>query len=144
MWFVSVFFFVIGVFLLFFGRIVDIYGVYWVFSIGMVWFLVWFFIFGFSMNYIMFIVIRVLGGFGLVVFLLMGIMLLGKLYCLGLRKNLVFVFYSVFVFIGFFLGIIMGGLMIEYFSWRWYFYIGFIILFIFLVVVFVIILKDME
>ncbi|KAK4196413.1 major facilitator superfamily domain-containing protein [Triangularia verruculosa] len=143
-WPASVFSLITGAFLLPFGRIADIYGAYWVFSAGMVWFSAWSLISGFSTNYVMLIVTRALGGFGPAAFLPTGIMLLGKLYRPGPRKNLVFALYSAFAPIGFFLGIITGGLTTEYLSWRWYFYIGSITLFISSAVAFVTIPKDGE
>lgn len=143
-WPASVFSLVTGAFLLPFGRIADIHGAYYVFCAGMVWFTIWSLISGFSTNYVMLIVTRALGGLGPAAFLPTSIMLLGKLYRPGPRKNLVFGLYSAFAPIGFFLGIIVGGATTQYMSWRWYFYIGSIILFITCGVAFMTIPRDRE
>lgn len=141
-WPSSVFSLVSGAFLLPFGRLADIHGGYWVFTLGLVWFSIWCLISGFSTNYKMLIATRALGGLGAAAFLPTGIMLMGKLYRPGPRKNLVFGLYSAFAPIGFFLGIIVGGLTTEYITWRWYFFIGSIILAVTCVVAFVTIPND--
>src|SRR5690349_20155417 len=78
----------------------------------------------------MLIVTRALGGLGPAAFLPTSIMLLGKTYRPGPRKNLVFSLWSAFAPIGFFLGIITGGATTEYLSWRWYFWLGCIVTFV--------------
>ncbi|KAK4164057.1 major facilitator superfamily domain-containing protein [Cladorrhinum sp. PSN259] len=143
-WPSSVFSLVAGAFLLPMGRLADIQGGYWVFNFGLVWFTVWCLVSGFSTNYTMLIVTRALGGLGAAAFLPTGIMLMGKLYRPGPRKNLVFGLYSAFAPIGFFLGIIIGGLTTEYISWRWYFFIGSMILGVTCAVAFVTIPNDRE
>ncbi|KAL1836255.1 hypothetical protein VTJ49DRAFT_5386 [Mycothermus thermophilus] len=105
-------------FLLPFGRLADIHGAYVVFNAGLIWFAIWSLISGFSTNYQMLIVARALGGLGPAAFLPTSIMLLGKTYRPGPRKNLVFSLWSAFAPIGFFLGIITGGAATEYLSWR--------------------------
>ncbi|KAK3905233.1 major facilitator superfamily domain-containing protein [Staphylotrichum tortipilum] len=141
-WPASVFSLVTGSFLLPFGRLADIHGAYIVFNFGLVWFSIWALISGFSTNYQMLIVARALGGFGPAAFLPTSIMLLGKTYRPGPRKNLVFSLWSAFAPIGFFLGIITGGATAEYMSWRWYFYFGSIILFIVCIASFITIPRD--
>lgn len=78
-WPASVFSLVTGAFLLPFGRLADIFGGYFVFVIGLIWFLIWSIIAGFSQNYIMLIFCRALQGFGPAAFLPSGIMLLGSI-----------------------------------------------------------------
>ena len=129
-WPSSVFSLVTGAFLLPFGRLADIYGAYHVFNIGLVWFSVWSLISGFSTNYQMLIVARALGGLGPAAFLPTSIMLMGKTYRPGPRKNLVFGLYSAFAPIGFFIGIIVGGAVTQFLSWRWYFWLGCIVTFL--------------
>ncbi|KAK3994322.1 major facilitator superfamily domain-containing protein [Cladorrhinum sp. PSN332] len=141
-WPSSVFSLVTGAFLLPMGRLADIHGGYWVFNSGLVWFTVWCLVSGFSTNYVMLIVTRALAGLGAAAFLPTGIMLMGKLYRPGPRKNLVFGLYSAFAPVGFFLGIIVGGLTTEYVTWRWYFFIGTIILAVTCAVAFVTIPND--
>lgn len=96
---------------------------------GLGWFFVWSLVAGFSQNYIMLIVMRALQGLGPAAFLPAGIMLLGSIYRPGPRKNLIFGLYGAFAPLGFFFGIIMGGVTGDYLSWRWYFWLGSIVLF---------------
>lgn len=126
-WPSSVFSLVAGAFLLPLGRVADIYGGYFVFIAGLAWFFIWNVIAGFSQNYQMLIATRALQGLGPAAYLPAGIMILGKIYRPGPRKNLIFSLYGAFAPLGFFLGIILGGATGEYLSWRWYFWIGSII-----------------
>ncbi|KAJ9157953.1 MFS general substrate transporter [Pleurostoma richardsiae] len=129
-WPASAFSLVTGSFLLPMGRVADMYGAYLVFMSGLVWFLIWSLVAGLSQNYHMMIAVRSLAGLGPAAFLPAGIMLLGKTYRPGPRKNVVFSLYGAFAPLGFFFGIIMGGITCEYLSWRWYFYLGTIVLFV--------------
>ncbi|KAK3313284.1 major facilitator superfamily domain-containing protein [Apodospora peruviana] len=141
-WPASVFALVTGAFLLPFGRLGDMYGAYVVFNFGLVWFSLWCLVGGFSRNYEMLIATRALAGFGPAAFLPTGVMLIGKTYRPGPRKNLVFSLYSAFAPIGFFIGIITGGLTGQYLSWRWWFWIGAIVLFLVCVASFLTIPND--
>lgn len=143
-WPASVFALVTGSFLLPFGRLADIYGAYIVFMSGLVWFSIWCLISGFSQNYIMLIVARALAGLGPAAFLPTGIALIAKTYRPGPRKNLVFSLYCAFAPIGFFIGIIIGGATTQLISWRWYFYVGSIILLITCLTSFATIPNDMK
>lgn len=116
-----------GALLLPLGRIADIYGGFVVFTAGMAWFVVWTVIAGFSVNYEMLIAARALQGLGPAAFLPTGIMILGKIYRPGPRKNLIFSLYGAFAPLGFFFGVIIGGIAGEYLSWRWYFWLGAIV-----------------
>lgn len=104
------------------------YGGYLIFNGGLIWFFIWVLIAGFSKNYMMLIICRALQGLGPAAYLPGGIMLLGKIYRPGPRKNLVFALYGAFAPLGFFFGILVGGLAAEYLNWRWYFWIGTILL----------------
>lgn len=127
-WPSSVFSLVTGAFLLPFGRLADIYGGYIIFGTGLTWFLIWCLISGFSQSYQMLIVTRALAGLGPAAFLPASIMLLGKTYRPGPRKNLVFGLYGAFAPLGFFFGIIIAGVAAEFMTWRWYFFLGTIVL----------------
>lgn len=76
----------------------------------------------------MLIVTRGLAGLGPAAFLPASIMLLGKTYRPGPRKNLVFGLYGAFAPLGFFFGIIIAGVSAEFMTWRWYFFLGTIVL----------------
>ncbi|KAK1985574.1 major facilitator superfamily transporter [Colletotrichum cereale] len=127
-WPSSVFSLVTGAFLLPLGRLGDMYGGYLTFNVGLAWFLVWCLVAGFSTNYLMLIFCRALQGLGSAAYLPAGIMLLGKIYRPGPRKNLVFALYGAFAPIGFFFGILVGGLSGQFLSWRWYFWLGTVVL----------------
>jgi MFS family permease len=118
------------------------HGGYLIFVSGLVWFLVWCLISGFSQNYQMLIVTRALAGLGPAAFLPASVMLLGKTYRPGPRKNLVFGLYGAFAPLGFFFGIIIAGVAAEFMTWRWYFYIGSIVLGVVCVTSFVTIPRD--
>jgi MFS family permease len=100
------------------------HGGYAVFTIGLSWMCLWCLVAGFSKNYIMLIVCRAMQGLGSAAYLPAGIMLLGKTYRPGPRKNLVFAFYGAFAPLGFFVGILFGGIAGEFLTWRWYFWLG--------------------
>lgn len=129
-WPSSVFSLITGTFLLPLGRVADMYGGFVVFISGLAWFFVWTVAAGFSTNYHMLIAARALQGLGPAAFLPAGVMLLGKIYRPGPRKNLIFGLYGAFAPLGFFAGIIVGGVTGELLSWRWYFWIGAIIIFL--------------
>ncbi|KAM5362168.1 hypothetical protein ACJZ2D_012690 [Fusarium nematophilum] len=126
-WPSSVFSLITGAMLLPMGRLGDMYGGYLVFNGGLLWFFAWALIAGFSKNYMMLIFCRALQGLGPAAYLPGGVMLMGKIYRPGPRKNLMFAMYGAFAPLGFFFGILAGGLAAEFLSWRWYFWIGTII-----------------
>ncbi|KAF7591675.1 hypothetical protein BBP40_001253 [Aspergillus hancockii] len=133
-WPASVFSLVTGAFLSPAARLADIHGAHIVFNAGFLWFFVCCLIGGFSQNNLMLILCRALQGLGPAAFLPSGIMLLGTIYRPGLRKNLVFSLYGAFSPIGFYSGITVGGLSGHYLTWRWYFWIGSIMLFFVLII----------
>lgn len=104
------------------------YGGYVVFNGGLVWYCAWCLVVGFSQNYVMLIACRALQGLGAAAFLPSGIMLLGKTYRPGPRKNFIFALYGASAPLGFFIGILFGGIAGEFLDWRWYFWLGAIIL----------------
>lgn len=143
-WPASVFSLVTGSFLLVLGRVADMYGAYAVFTGGLVWFTLWTFLSGFSKDYQMLIATRALAGLGPAAFMPSTIMLVGKTYRPGPRKNLVFGLYCAFAPIGFFLGIIVGGTVTQLLEWRWYFWLGSIVLFVTCLMAFVTVPVDFK
>ncbi|CAN8105043.1 unnamed protein product [Discula destructiva] len=127
-WPSSVFSLVVGSLLLPMGRIADMHGGFAVFNFGLIWFFIWTLVAGFSKDYTMLIAARALQGLGPAAFLPTGIMILGKIYRPGPRKNLIFSLYGAFSPLGFFLGVIVGGVTGEYLTWRWYFWLGSIVI----------------
>jgi hypothetical protein len=107
-WPATAFSLVIASTLLTFGRLGDMWGAYPVFMIGMVWFVVWSVICGFSINPLMLDFCRALQGLGAAAFLPTGVQLLGPLYRPGPRKNLVFAIYGTSAIFGFFAGIFVA------------------------------------
>ncbi|KAK1634108.1 major facilitator superfamily transporter [Colletotrichum phormii] len=141
-WPSSVFSLVTGAFLLPLGRLGDMYGGYLTFNAGLAWFFIWCLVAGFSNNYMVLIVCRALQGLGSAAYLPAGIMLLGKIYRPGPRKNLVFALYGAFAPIGFFFGILIGGVSGQFLNWRWYFWLGSIVLGVIAAVSFITIPRD--
>lgn len=82
------------------GRLGDMYGGYLVYNAGLLWFFLWALIAGFSKNYMMLIFCRALQGLGPAAYLPGGVMLMGKIYRPGPRKNLVFALYGSFAPLG--------------------------------------------
>lgn len=131
-WPSSVFSLVAGALLLPIGRIADDLrdGGRLVFATGLAWFLVWTLAAGFSRDHRALVACRALQGMGPAAFLPAGLSLLGRAYRRpGPRKNLVFSLYGAFAPLGFFLGILVGGAAGQYLSWRWYFWLGAVVIF---------------
>ncbi|KAF7557740.1 hypothetical protein G7Z17_g476 [Cylindrodendrum hubeiense] len=141
-WPASVFSLVTGSFLLPLGRLSDIYGCYIVFNAGIAWSFIWCLIAGFSTNYRTLIVCRALAGLGAAAYLVGGLTLLGKTYRPGPRKNLVFALYGAVAPVGFYFGILFGGISSHFLTWRWYFWLGSIIVFVVTVAALVAIPRD--
>lgn len=100
------------------------YGGYLVFNLGFFWFSAWSLAAGFMTKPVPFIICRAMQGLGASAFLPTGIMLLGRVYRPGPRKNFVFGMYGAIAPAGFFFGMVMGGAAAEMLSWRWFFWIG--------------------
>lgn len=120
------------------------YGGYPVFMFGLAWFTLWSLIAGFSVNELMLDFCRALQGLGPAAFLPSGIMLMGRIYRPGPRKNLVFSVYGACAPVGFFGGIFVAGLSGQYLTWGWYFWIGSILLGLVTVVAFLTVPSDVE
>lgn len=123
-WPSSVLSLVTGAFLLPVGRMSDIFGGYIVYNIGFVLFTVFAFAGGLSTNPLMLICFRAIQGLGSAAVMPAGMMLIGKIYRPGPRKNIVFGLYGAFAVLGLFAGIMIGGLAGQYLDWQAYFYIG--------------------
>ena len=118
---------VCSAFLLTFGRVADILGGYRVYMFGLIWFAVWSFIAGFAQNELMLDFARAFQGLGPAAFLPSGLMLLGSIYRPGPRKNLIFSIYGGSAALGFFFGVLMAGISGSYLDFRWYFWLGAIV-----------------
>jgi MFS family permease len=127
-WPSSVITLVLGAFLLPMGRLADMYGAFYVFSGGLIWYVLWAVIAGFSRNFIMLVVCRAMEGLGAAAILPAGVCILGRTYSPGPRKNLVYGLYGCVGPFGYFLGTVVGGLAVKLLTWRWYFWAGAIML----------------
>ncbi|KIX04923.1 uncharacterized protein Z518_05794 [Rhinocladiella mackenziei CBS 650.93] len=123
-WPATVFSLVIASTLLVFGRLGDMWGGYPVYVFGLSWLTTWSIICGFSINPLMMDLCRAFQGLGAAAFLPTGVMLMGSVYRPGPRKNLVFALYGTFAVVGFFIGIFCGGIVGQFLTWGWYFWIG--------------------
>ncbi|KAI5369956.1 Putative major facilitator superfamily, MFS transporter superfamily [Septoria linicola] len=129
-WPASVFSLVIASFLLPFGRLGDIHGCYPVYIGGCAWYCVWSLIAGFSKDEVMLNICRAIQGLGPAAYLPAGLQLLGSMYRPGPRKNLISAVYGAMAPLGFFVGLFFAGVSGEFATWRWYFWIGAILVFI--------------
>ncbi|KAI0965838.1 major facilitator superfamily-domain-containing protein [Xylaria arbuscula] len=107
-----------------FARMCDIYGGRYIFLGGHIWAFIWSLAAGFSPSPTILIVCRAMQGVGFSAFLPAGLALLGHAYRPGPRKNLVYSIYGAAACFGFYFGILIGALSGQFLSWRWYFYIG--------------------
>ncbi|KAI1437381.1 major facilitator superfamily-domain-containing protein [Xylaria sp. CBS 124048] len=124
----------IAALLLPFARLCDRYGGRYIFLAGHTWAFIWSLAAGFSSTPDLLIVCRAMQGVGFSATLPAGLALLGHTYRPGPRKNFVYGTYGSFACVGFYLGIIIGALAGQLLNWRWYFYIGAIIVFAVIIV----------
>ncbi|KAL4799594.1 major facilitator superfamily-domain-containing protein [Aspergillus venezuelensis] len=108
--------------LLIFGRLTDMFGGYAIYIAGAGWLTISSILCGISQSWLMLVIFRALQGLGLAAFLPSGVMILGKTYRPGPRKNFVFSLYGACAALGFFVGIFFSGLCSQYLTWRWYFF----------------------
>ncbi|KAI9927135.1 hypothetical protein MW887_003518 [Aspergillus wentii] len=104
--------------LLIFGRLSDMFGGYILYTGGVAWLMITSIISGLSQTWLMLVVFRALQGLALAALLPSGIMILGRTYRPGPRKNLVFSIYGACAALGFFAGIFFAGVSSQYLSWR--------------------------
>lgn len=106
------------------GRLADMFGGYAVFHAGLIWLIVWTIITGFSNSFMMLTFFRGMQGVGAAAFLPAGVSLLGRIYRPGPRKNFIFSLYGALSPMGFFVGLVTGGMSHQLLTWNWYFWIG--------------------
>lgn len=114
----------IAALLLPFSRLGDRFGGRLVFLFGQAWYFVWSLACGFVGGTNTMIVCRAMQGVGAAAFTPAGLALLGQIYRPGRRKNVVFGLYGAFAVIGFYFGIIVGGVSAQLLKWQWFFWIG--------------------
>ncbi|KAK4621816.1 hypothetical protein CLAFUW4_06740 [Fulvia fulva] len=91
-WLIAGYSLTVGTFILFSGRLGDLFGWKKMLVIGYVWFAIWSLIAGLAAysNHVLFVFARVLQGIGPAICLPNGLALLGGLYSTGKRKNMAF------------------------------------------------------
>lgn len=91
-WLIAGYSLTVGTFILFTGRLGDLFGWKKMLVIGYVWFALWTLIAGVAVysNHVLFVFARVLQGIGPAICLPNGLALLGGLYSTGKRKNMAF------------------------------------------------------
>ncbi|KAI0472207.1 major facilitator superfamily domain-containing protein [Xylariaceae sp. FL0804] len=107
-----------------FARLCDMYGGRAVFVAGHAWLLAWSLVSGFSRGPVMLIVCRAMQGVGAGAFLPASLALLGQAYRPGPRKNFIYSLYGASACIGFYFGIFMGAVTGQLLDWRWFFWVG--------------------
>jgi MFS family permease len=115
---------VISAFLLPFGRLADMYGGFPVYVGGMTWAFAWTLLAGYTADPVVFIICRAMQGFGAAAHLPAGLAMLGKLYHIGPRKNMVFSVYGAMAPFGSFVGIFAASVASRYNCWPVFFYVG--------------------
>ncbi|KAI1773597.1 MFS general substrate transporter [Hypoxylon cercidicola] len=122
-WFIAGYSLTVGTFILFSGRLGDLYGHKTMFLIGMGWFSVWSVICGLAIyaNHVLFIFARVLQGVGPAIVLPNGLAILGVTYAPGRRKEMVFACFGAMAPTGSILGGVFAGLFALTW-WPWAFW----------------------
>ncbi|KAL2128949.1 hypothetical protein VTI74DRAFT_8416 [Chaetomium olivicolor] len=120
-WIVSAYSLTFGCFLLFWGRVADIYGKRKIFVAGSTWFAVTTLVNPFLPNEIAFDLFRGLQGLGAAANVPTAIGILGTTFPPSKAKNYAFSCYAAGAPLGSVLGNLLGGIIAEYASWKWVF-----------------------
>lgn len=110
-WLIAGYSLTVGTFILFTGRIGDLFGWKRLLVVGFAWFALWSLICGlaFYSNHVLFVFARVLQGIGPAIVLPNGLALLGALYQPGTRKNMAFAVFGACAPTGFIVGSAFAG-----------------------------------
>jgi MFS family permease len=121
-WYIAGYSLTIGTFILFSGRLGDLYGYKLMLLIGLSWFAFWSLIAGFSVYsehaHVLFIFARVLQGIGPAIALPNGLAILGATYKPGRRKAMIFSMFGACAPIGGVAGAVFGSLFARAW-WPW-------------------------
>ena len=111
-WFIAGYSLTVGTFILFSGRLGDLFGWKRMLVIGYVWFAIWSTISGLAWysNHVLFIFSRVLAGVGPAILLPNGLAMLGALYKPGKRKGIAFAIFGGCAPLGAVSGQVIAGL----------------------------------
>lgn len=122
-WIVSAYSLAFGCFLLLWGRLADVYGKRLIFIWGSAWVCVVTLVCPFIPNEIGFDILRGLQGLGAAANVPTAIGILGVTFPPGKAKNYAFATYSAGAPLGSVFGNILGGVLGQYASWQWIFWI---------------------
>ncbi|KAK4155016.1 aminotriazole resistance protein [Chaetomidium leptoderma] len=120
-WILSAYSLTFGCFLLFWGRVADIYGKRKIFVLGSAWFAVTTLVNPFLPNEIAFDLFRGLQGLGAAANVPTALGILGTTFPPGKAKNYAFSCYAAGAPLGGVIGNILGGIIAQYASWKWMF-----------------------
>ncbi|KAI1073569.1 MFS general substrate transporter [Whalleya microplaca] len=122
-WIVAGYSLTVGTFILFSGRLGDVYGYKNMYLLGMIWYSVWSMICGVAIysNHVLFVFARVLQGVGPAVVLPNGLALLGATYAPGRRKEMIFALFGATAPTGSVLGSAFSGIFALAW-WPWTFW----------------------
>ncbi|KAL3480850.1 major facilitator superfamily domain-containing protein [Aspergillus californicus] len=120
-WFAAAYSLTVGTFILFAGRLGDVFGHRLMFTIGFAWFGLWSLLAGFSVwsDQILFDCCRALQGIGPAMLLPNSLAILGRAYPPGLRKELIFSFFGATAPSGFIVGGVFSSIFAQMVWWPW-------------------------
>ncbi|EKG14513.1 Major facilitator superfamily [Macrophomina phaseolina MS6] len=122
-WIISSYYMTYGCFLLLWGRIADLYGRRNVFIAGSIWVAASTIAVPFAKNEIAFDVLRGCTGLGAAANVSAGLGILGNAFEAGRAKNYAFSAFGGAHSLGTIMGILFGGVIAQYLSWEWVFWI---------------------
>jgi MFS family permease len=110
-WLIAGYSLTVGTFILFTGKVGDLYGWKRMFVLGFAWNALWSLVCGLAVysNHVLFVFARVLQGIGPAMALPNGLALLGALYKPGRRKNMAFAVFGATAPVGSIFGSVIGG-----------------------------------
>ncbi|KAL1863082.1 hypothetical protein VTK73DRAFT_6462 [Phialemonium thermophilum] len=123
-WLVAGYSLTVGTFILFSGRLGDVFGYKRMLLIGFAWFALWSVVAGVSVysNFVLFVFARVLQGIGPAICLPNGLAIFGATYPPGHRKAMVFSFFGASAPTGALVGSVISSLLAEAW-WPWLFWV---------------------
>ncbi|KAI1642470.1 major facilitator superfamily-domain-containing protein [Daldinia loculata] len=122
-WFMAGYSLTIGTFILFSGRLGDVFGHKTLFLYGMGWYSIWSIVCGLSVysNHVLFIFARVLQGIGPAIILPNGLAILGVTYAPGRRKEMIFAIFGAMAPTGSVIGSLFAAILALAW-WPWAFW----------------------